>query len=329
MGQTPRDRLVGGTPTSGSYARRVEAGATTTRGGTLLWSTGAPALFVLLWSTGFVFSKESLKYAEPMTILAIRFGAASVLALGLTLVWRGVWPSARQLPHVAIVGLLLHGCYIGGVYVAIDQGLPAGVAAVIAGLQPLVSACFVGVLLGDRVTAMQWVGCVLGFAGVLLVLWTKLTFDRATTTAILFAVLALAGITAGTLYQKRFCADVDVRSSQVVQYAAAAVAVLALALAFEDMEVRWTPALVGSLAWMVLVLSIGTMSLLLVLIRRGAAVRTASLFYLVPPVTALMAWAWFGETLGPAALAGMGVVAVGVALVQRGGREPVAAPVPE
>jgi drug/metabolite transporter (DMT)-like permease len=214
-------------------------------------------------------------------------------------------------------------------FAAIDQGLPAGLAALIAGLQPLVSACLVGVLLGDRVTGMQWVGCVLGFAGVVLVLWTKLTFDRATTTAILLAVLALAGITTGTLYQKRFCADVDVRSSQVVQYAAAALAVLLLALAFEDMDVRWTPALVGSLAWMVLVLSIGTISLLLVLIRRGAAVRTASLFYLVPPVTALLAWAWFGETLGPAALAGLAVAAIGVALVQRGGREPVAAPIPE
>ncbi len=320
---------MAGVPTSGSYARRVEAGATTTRAGTLLWTTGAPALFVLLWSTGFVFSKESLKYAEPMTILAIRFGAASVLALGLTLAARAAWPSARQLPHVAIVGLLVHGCYIGGIFAAIDQGLPAGLAALIAGLQPLVSACLVGVLLGDRVTPMQWLGCVLGFVGVLLVLWTKLTFDRATTTAILLAVLALAGITAGTLYQKRFCADVDVRSSQVVQYAAAAVAVLALALAFEDMEVRWTPALVGSLAWMVLVLSIGTISLFLVIIRRGAAVRTASLFYLVPPVTALLAWVWFGETLGPAALVGLGVAAIGVALVQRGGREPVPAPVPE
>jgi drug/metabolite transporter (DMT)-like permease len=286
-----------------------------------LWSAGAPALFVLLWSTGFVVSKESLKYGEPMTILAIRYGAAAVLALALTQVSRGTWPAPRLVPHVVVVGLLMHGCYIGGVFAAIDHGLPAGLAALIVGLQPLVSACLVGVLLGDRVTGMQWLGCVLGFAGVVLVLWTKLTFDQATIGAILLAVLALAGITVGTLYQKRFCADVDIRSSQVVQYAAAALAVFALALLFEDMEVDWTPALAGSLAWMVLVLSIGTMSLLLSLIRRGAAVRTASLFYLVPPVTALLAWLWFDETLGPAALAGLAVAAVGVALVQRGGRE--------
>lgn len=313
----------------GSYARRVEAGAAAARKQTLIWSAGAPALFVVLWSTGFVFSKESLKYAEPMTILSIRFGAASVLALVLTLLWRASWPPARQVPHIVVVGLLVHGCYIGGIFVAIDHGLPAGLAALIAGLQPLVSACLVGVLLGDRVTPMQWLGCVLGFVGVVLVLWTKLTFDRATIGAVLLTVLALAGITAGTLYQKRYCAEVDVRSSQVVQYAAAALAVLTLALLFEDMHVDWTPALVGSLAWMVIVLSIGTISLLLVLIRRGAAVRTASLFYLVPPVTALMAWAWFGETLGLAALAGLAVAAVGVALVQRGGREPLPPPAPE
>jgi drug/metabolite transporter (DMT)-like permease len=307
----------------------VAAGAATGRSSTLLWTAGAPALFVVLWSTGFVFSKESLKYAEPMTILAIRFGAASALALVLTLAGRAAWPARHELPHVVVVGLLVHGCYIGGVFAAIDHGLPAGLAALVVGLQPLVSACLVGVLLGERVTPIQWVGCLLGFAGVVLVLWTKLTFDRATAGAILLCVLALAGITAGTLYQKRFCADVDVRSSQVVQYAAAALAVLTLALLFEDMSVRWTAALVGSLAWMVLVLSIGTISLLLVLIRHGAAVRTASLFYLVPPVTALMAWAWFDETLGPVALAGLAVAAVGVALVQRGGREPIPAPVPE
>jgi drug/metabolite transporter (DMT)-like permease len=276
-----------------------------------------------------VFSKESLKYAEPMTILAIRFGAASVLALVLTLAARAAWPARPEAPHVVVVGLLVHGCYIGGVFAAIDHGLPAGLAALVVGLQPLVSACLVGVLLGERVTPLQWLGCVLGFAGVVLVLWTKLTFDRATTGAILLTVLALLGITAGTLYQKRFCADVDIRSSQVVQYAAAALAVLAFALLFEDMSIRWTAALAASLAWMVLVLSIGTISLFLVLIRHGAAVRTASLFYLVPPVTALMAWAWFDETLGPAGLAGLGVAAIGVALVQRGGRQPLPAPVPE
>lgn len=307
---------------------RVGAGAATVRAGAV-WTAGAPALFVLLWSTGFVFSKESLEYAEPMTILAIRFGAAAALACVLTRVSSAPWPAKRELGHVIAVGLLVHGCYIGGVFAAIDHGLPAGLAALIVGLQPLVSACLVGTLLGEQVTAMQWLGCVLGFVGVVLVLWTKLRFDQATVAAVLLAVLALAGITAGTLYQKRFCGGVDVRSGQVVQYAAAALAVLALALAFEEMEVDWAPALAASLAWMVVVLSIGTVSLLLVLIRRGAAVRTASLFYLVPPVTALMAWAWFGETLGPAGLAGLLVAATGVALVQRGGREPVPATVPE
>jgi drug/metabolite transporter (DMT)-like permease len=264
-----------------------------------------------------------------MTILALRFGAAAVLALALTLGGRARWPSRREAPHVVVVGLLMHGCYIGGVFAAIDHGLPAGLSALIVGLQPLLSACVVGLVLRDRVTPLQWLGFVLGLAGVVLVLWTKLTFDRATTGAVLLAALALVAITAGTLYQKRFCAHVDLRSGQVLQYAAAAIAVLVLALAFESMKIDWTASLAGSLAWMVLVLSVGTISLLYWLIRHGAAVKTASLFYLVPPVTALMAWAWFSETLGPAALAGLGVTAVGVALVQRGGREPVGPPAPE
>lgn len=296
--------------------------------GTLRFRLGAPALFVLLWSTGFVFAKESLEHAEPMTVLAIRFGAASALAAALTAHARAAWPARHELGHVVVAGLLVHGCYIGGVFAAIDHGLPAGLSALVVGLQPLLSACLVGVVLGDRVLPLQWLGFVLGLAGVVLVLWTKLTFDRATTGAVLLAVLALGGITAGTLYQKRFCAHVDVRSGQALQYAATALAALAFAGAFESMEVEWTASLAASLAWMVLVLSVGTISLFYVILRRGAAVKTASLFYLVPPVTALLAWAWFGETLGPAALAGMAVAALGVALVQRGGREP-ALPPPE
>ena len=288
------------------------------QGETIVWTVGAPALFVVLWSTGFVFAKESLNFAEPTTVLALRFGLAAVLTLGLAVGAGASWPSRRLLLHVVVVGLLIHGCFIGGVFAAIYRGLPASLSALIVGLQPLLSACVVGLALGERVTPEQWVGFVLGLGGVALVLSSKLTFDRATVGSVLLAVLALFGITAGTLYQKRFCAQVDVRSGQAVQYAVAAVAMLVLALAFGSLHIEWTASFVGSLAWMVIVLSTGTMSLLYVIIRHGAAVKTASLFYLVPPITALFAFLWFGETLGPTALAGMAVAAAGVALVQRG-----------
>jgi drug/metabolite transporter (DMT)-like permease len=291
---------------------------------------GAPALFVVLWSTGFVFAREAIKYAPPMTILTIRFAAATALSGGLVLIGGVRWPRGRALGHTTVVGLLLHGAYIGGVFAAIGHGLPAGVAAVIVGLQPLLSACVVGSVLGERVTPLQWLGCALGLGGVVLVVLTRLTFDGTTVAGLLLAVLALFGITAGTLYQKRYCADVDIRAASVIQYATACLAVLVFALAFESLSIDWTASLVGSLAWMAGVLSVGTVSLLYVLIRRGGAVRTASLFYLVPPLTVLIAYLWFGETLGATALAGIALAAAGVALVQRGGGEtPRSEPVTE
>jgi drug/metabolite transporter (DMT)-like permease len=280
---------------------------------------GAPVLFVILWSTGFVFSKESIKYGEPMTILTIRYAAASVLCAGLALVGRAGWPSGRSLVHVVAIGLLMLAVYIGGVFAAIDHGLPTGVAALIVGIQPLLSACLVGVVLGERVSLVQWAGFILGLAGVALVLLDKLTFDDATVAGVLLATLALIGITAGTLYQKRFGAHVDVRAATAIQYAAASLAVLAVALPLESQHIEWTASLAGSLAWMVVVLSVGTMNLLYVLIRRGEVVKISSLFYLVPPVTALFGYFWFGETLGAVALGGMALAVVGVALVQRGG----------
>jgi drug/metabolite transporter (DMT)-like permease len=227
---------------------------------------------------------------------------------------------------VIVVGLLLHGCYIGGVFAAIDHGLPASVAALVVGLQPILTSVVVGPLLGERFRPAQWLGLTLGFGGVALVLLGNLEVEGWAVGAILLALLALLGITAGTIYQKRFCADEDVRSASVVQYAAACVALLPLALAFDSGEIDWTPALVGSLAWMVVVLSVGAVSLLALIIRHGEAGKTASLFYLVPPVTAVLAWLWFGESLGWAGVLGIAITAVGVALVQRSGPPPASVP---
>jgi drug/metabolite transporter (DMT)-like permease len=285
---------------------------------TLIWTTLAPALFVLLWSTGFIFAKMGLPYAEPFTFVALRYAAVVAVMLPVALVLRASWPArAVDIAHLIIAGLLLHAVYIAGVFASIYHGLPAGISALIVGLQPVLTATLVGPFLGERVTARQWVGLLLGLVGVALVLGDKLAFDRATGGAVALAVCALVGITLGTIYQKRFCTTADMRSSAVIQFAAAGLACLAVALPLETMRVEWSGEFIFALAWLGIVLSIGTVSLLFLLLRRGAAAKTASLFYLVPPVTALFAWALFGETLGTLALAGMALAAAGVALVQR------------
>jgi drug/metabolite transporter (DMT)-like permease len=284
----------------------------------LLWTTLLPGLFVVLWSTGFIGAKMGLPYAEPFTFVALRYLFVVAIMLPVALVVRATWPARLvDVLHLMVAGLLLHAVYIAGVFASIYHGLPAGISAMIVGLQPLLTATLVGPLLGERVSGKQWLGLLLGLIGLALVLREKLAFDRATGGAVLLAVAALFGITLGTLYQKRFCSTADMRSSAVIQFAAAGLACLAVALPLETMHVEWTGHFIFALGWLVLVLSIGTVSLLYLILRRGAAAKTASLFYLVPPATALFAWALFGETLGALALAGMALAAAGVALVQR------------
>jgi drug/metabolite transporter (DMT)-like permease len=212
---------------------------------------------------------------------------------------------------------MMQACYLGSVFAAIHYGVPAGLAALIVGIQPLLTAALVGKLLGEHVTPRQWLGFVLGLVGVALVVEHKLSFAGAELAGFLFCLLALAAITLGTIYQKKYGAGMDLRSGSVIQFAASAVAMGAVALVFEDMRVAWTGEFVLALGWLCIVLSIGAITLLFLLIRQGAAGKVASLFYLVPPVTALMAWAWFGETLGLVGILGMAIAAVGVALVNR------------
>jgi drug/metabolite transporter (DMT)-like permease len=274
-------------------------------------------LFVLLWSTGFVFAKLGLPYAEPFTFLALRFSIVALLMLGVTMAVRAPWPATwREVGHIAMVGVLLHGIYLGGVYAAIGAGVPAGISALIVGLQPLVTAAVVGPLLGERVTGRQWLGLVLGFGGVALVLIEKLGTGYHGALGYGAAFVGLAGITAGTLYQKRFCPRMDRRSGAAIQYIAAS-AVVALATMHETRHVVWTGEFAFALGWLVLVLSVGAISLLTWLMRRGEAARVASLFYLVPPVAAVESYLIFNETLGPAAIVGMVVAVAGVALVVR------------
>ena len=284
-----------------------------------LQGVGVPALFVVLWSTGFIGARLGLPHAGPLTFLALRYGLAAGLLVLVALAMRAPWPRRpAEVGHYAVAGLLVHGVYLGGVFVGISLGVEAGVSALIVGLQPLLTGALAGTLLGERVAPRQWAGLGLGLLGVALVLGRKLGQGPGDALGALACVAALLGITAGTLYQKRFCAGMDLRSGSVVQFAAAGLATAPLALLFEDTRIDWAGEFVFALLWLVLVLSLGAVSLLYVLIRRGAAAQVASLFFLVPPCTTLIAWPLFGETLGPVALVGMALTAAGVALASRG-----------
>ncbi len=279
-----------------------------------------PLLFVVLWSTGFIGGKLGLPYAEPLTFLTLRY--AAVLALMLPLVWlmRAPWPGdARQFVHIGVSGLLVHGLYLGGVFTAIGAGLPAGVTALVVGMQPLLTALGAGWLLGERVVGRQWAGLALGFGGVALVVigqGSAAGFDAPLGAMLIPALFALAGITAGTLYQKRFCPSFDLRTGAVIQFIPTLLVTAAAAYATETMEVDWSGEFIFALGWLVVVLSLGAITLLNLLIRSGGAVNVASLFYLTPPTTAVMAWLLFDERLAPLALAGMAVAVTGVWLAR-------------
>ena len=277
-----------------------------------------PLLFVVLWSTGFIGAKLGLPDCEPLTLLSLRYGAVLLLMGAVALATRAPWPrTPRACAHIAVSGLLVHAVYLGGVFTAIRLGLPAGVTALVVGLQPVLTALGAGLFLRERVRATQWAGLALGLVGVVLVVAHKVAGGGAVVTLLAPAVIALAGITAGTLYQKRFCPAFDLRSGAVIQFLPCLVVTALVAWRTETMVVHWTPAFEFALAWLVLVLSVGAVSLLNVLIRSGSAVNVASLFYLTPPTTALIAWAMFGETLTGLALVGMGLTVFGVWLARK------------
>ena len=275
-----------------------------------------PVLFVLLWSTGFIGARLGVPHAPPLLFLLIRYLA--VIALMALVAWamRAPWPRGREAwVNIGIAGLLMHGLYLGGVFIAISQGLPAGVTSLVVGLQPLLTAVVAAGWMGERLDGRQWAGLALGFVGVALVV--SRTFGGSFTAGGLpAAVLALVAITAGTLWQKRRCPSFDWRTGLVVQFIPAAIATGLAALRTVPMQVLWTGEFIFALAWLVLVLSLGAITLLNMLIRAGSAVNSASLFYLVPPVTALLAWALFDERLTALSLAGMALAAAGVWLAR-------------
>jgi drug/metabolite transporter (DMT)-like permease len=275
----------------------------------------APGLFVVLWSSGFIGAKYGLPYAEPLTFLAVRMALGVALFAIIVIAMRPLWPPASLILHSAVTGLLAQGLYLGGVFVSIHLGLPAGLSALVSGLQPVLTSTLASRWLGERVGTAQWTGLVLGAAGVYLVVAGRVAVGGTLPGAWIAIVMALIGITIGTLYQKRYCAGVDLRISMLVQLAAAELLFVPGAFLFETREVAWTTDFLFALAWLVVVMSFGANLLLFWLIRQQAATRVASLFYLTPAVTALMAWILFGERLDMFSVIGMAICAVAVFLV--------------
>ncbi|MFO1032565.1 MAG: DMT family transporter [Hyphomicrobiales bacterium] len=279
----------------------------------------APALFVVMWATGFVVSRLSAGHVDPFTFLALRFPLAALIFLGVALVMQAPWPGPRGVLHAVVAGALIHAVYLGPIYWAVAHGLPAGVGALIVGLQPLVTAFAAALLLGEALDQRHWLGLAVGLAGVALVIWPKLCFTGTGITPVTVAacLVGTAAISFGTIYQKRFATGLHIATGGVWQYVGAAVVAAAAAFLFEDRMFDHSLQAWVALGWSVIVLSLGAISLLMLLIRHGAVGKVASLIFLVPAAAALMAYAMFGETLVPVQLLGMGLCAVAVFIVNR------------
>lgn len=281
------------------------------------WLRAMPVVFVLIWSTGFIVARYGMPQSPPMKFLALRF-ALAVLCFALWARAAGAaWPRrGAQWWHLAVTGVFMHAGYLGGVWAAVKLGMGAGLVALLVGLQPVLTAVWVAGR-GGQVARRQWLGLALGFGGLALVVWHKLGVGEVHGRNTALALLALVCITVGTLYQKRYLAPCAVPTANCVQNAAALLVALPLALWLEHEPIHWNAEFVGAMAWSVLVLTLGGSSLLYLMIQRGAATAVTSLLYLVPPTTALMAWALFDEALGALALAGTALTALGVALAVR------------
>lgn len=285
----------------------------------------APALFVLLWSTGFIGTRYVLNHAEPMTYLFVRMVLAGSLMAGIVAIWRPRWPNRMEMLHSVIAGVLVHAIYLGGTSVAIAHSVPAGLSALIPGLQPILTSTLASRWLGERVTPLQWLGLLLGVAGTIMVLNNR-SMSGDIAWGFLASGVSLVSITVGTLYQKRYCSQIDWRSGNLIQFIASAALLAVGAYAFETRAVDWTAEFIAALLWLTVVLSIGSIGLLYWLIRRSAATQFASLFYLVPATTSLMAFILFDERLGLVAIIGMVLCATAVVVVNRGAKAPASPP---
>jgi drug/metabolite transporter (DMT)-like permease len=285
-----------------------------------LLSRLAPGLFVVLWATGFVGARYAMPWAEPFTFLTLRFSCAFLLFVVLAFAFGAKWAFGRSAFNAAVAGFLMQGVYLGGVFWAIHRGMPAGLAALIAGLQPLITAILAGAFLGDRVLARHWAGIATGFAGVAVVVTPDLGARAGGMTAATLGacVIAVLGMSVGTIWQKRHGGS-DLITGTAWQYLGGLAPMIAGALLFEDRHVILNGELVFALVWLVIVLSVGAILLLMLMIREGEVAKVASLFYLVPAVTAIMTWALFDERLTALQIGGMLVTCLGVALATGSG----------
>ncbi|MFB2550550.1 DMT family transporter [Ensifer soli] len=281
----------------------------------------APTLFVLLWSTGWIAAKYAALSADPLTFLVMRYALAGLLLAGFSLLVRAEWPRGRTGGHALVSGILLHGLYLGPVWWAIGAGVPAALAGIIAGLQPLMTAAVAPWFLGERISPLQRLGLVIGLAGIAVAVAPKLAGGAGLLASggwpIVVNIAGMASVTLGTLYQKRYLQQGDIRAIAPLQYAGALLVTLPAAVLIEPMRVTWGLPLLGALAWSVFGLSIGAIALLLYLIRRGQVSKAASLIYLVPPLAALEAAVAFGEPLTVAMIAGTLLCVAGVYLANR------------
>ena len=278
--------------------------------------TAMPMVFVFLWSTGFIGAKLGLPYIEPMTFLAVRFVVCSLLFLPFMFLTGARWPKRwHDVFHIGFAGLLMHGGYLGSVFWAISLGVSAGTSALIAGIQPLIVAALAGVLLREKISFRQWIGLVAGLLGVFLVVSEKLSLSEGTIFGFALCFIALFCMSIGTLYQKKFCSEMSLKSGNFIQFVVAGLYFTLLSFLMEEQVIVWSGELVFALSWLIFVLSIGAVSLLYLLLRKGAASSVSSLFFLVPPCTAIVAFILFDETLSWYSFGGMAVAIIGVALV--------------
>jgi drug/metabolite transporter (DMT)-like permease len=288
------------------------------------WVRAMPAVFVLIWSTGFIVARYGMPHAPPFSFLAMRY-AFSIFCFSIWIYLAKVkWPQTRQeVLHLSITGILMHAGYLGGVWAAVKAGMGSGLSALIVGFQPVLTAIWLssrGTTAENKISQRQWMGLILGFLGLLLVVWRKLTqgsaLDHVNLVNFSFAIMALLSITLGTLYQKSFVKPCDVRSANTIQLMAALVVTMPLAF-METEAIQWNAELWGAMAWSVLGLTLGGSSLLYLLIQKGAAASVTSLMYLVPPCTAILAWMLFDEPITLVTLLGIALTAWGVSWVVR------------
>jgi drug/metabolite transporter (DMT)-like permease len=284
-----------------------------------------PLTFVLLWSSGYIAAKLVLPHCGTLTMVALRYLLAAAILVPIVILWRAPWPKSwTDVGHIAVTGILVNCVTLALGPLSMEWGAPAGLLALIQGMQPMLTALLAWPALGEKVNGRQWGGLALGLVGLVLVLSDKLGIHNASSPAIAVAFMSLVSMTVATLYQKRFCENVPLRSGAAIQFVVASVLMTPLAFAVEGMQADWTTDMMIGIAWLAFALSIGALTLFWILVRKGAAAKVASLFYLVPPITAVMGWLVFDERLGWTALTGMAVVTLGVLLATRQGTQPAA-----